>query len=217
MSLWLDFLTNQDLLIHKWKHYFPIYEQHMRRFQGQDVLMFEIGVSQGGSLRMWKRFLGPHARIVGIDIDPRSAPAAEDQVEVRIGDQSDPAFLQSLIDEFGVPDVVLDDGSHRMDHVNASFDFLYPLLPKNGVYMVEDMHTAYWEEYGGGVGVPGSFIERCKGLIDSLNADHARGALPSDEFTRSTRSMHFYDSFVVFEKGATTGKHAPRVGKPLFE
>jgi hypothetical protein len=82
--------------------------------------------------------------------------------------------------------------------------------------MVEDMHTAYWDEYGGGVGRPDSFIERSKGFIDRLNADHARGAVPPDAFTATTRSMCFYDSFVVFEKGGTTAKHAPKTGTPLF-
>jgi hypothetical protein len=217
MSLWSDFLTNQDLLIHKWKHYFPIYERHLERFRNQDVLMFEIGVSHGGSLRMWKRWLGPHARIVGIDIDPRAAGAEEDQVSVRIGSQSDLGFMERLVAEFGVPDIVLDDGSHVMSDVNATFDYLYPLVSKNGVYMVEDMHTAYWEEYGGAIGNPESFIERSKGFIDRLNADHARGALMPDAFTKTTRSMCFYDSFVVFEKGGTTVKSAPQVGRPLFK
>ena len=217
MSLWSDFLSNQDLLIHKWKHYFPIYERHLARFRNQDVVMFEIGVSQGGSLRMWKRLLGPHARIVGIDIDPRSAGAAEDQVDVRIGSQADAGFMRSVVEEFGAPDIVLDDGSHRMEHVNATFDILYPLVPKNGVYMVEDMHTAYWEEFGGGLGKPDSFIERSKSLVDRLNADHARGAIAPDAFTATTQSISFYDSFVVFEKGGTTGKSAPRIGKPLFD
>jgi len=217
MSLWSDFLTNQDLLVHKWKHYFPVYERHLARFRNLDVVMFEIGVSQGGSLRMWKRLLGPHARIVGIDIDPRTAGAAEDQVDVRIGSQADAGFLRSVVDEFGAPDIVLDDGSHVMEHVNATFDVLYPLVPKNGVYMVEDMHTAYWEEFGGGLGKPGSFIERSKALVDRLNADHARGAIAPDAFTATTQSICFYDSFVVFEKGRTTGKSAPQVGKRLFD
>jgi hypothetical protein len=57
--------------------------------------------------------------------------------------------------------------------------------------MVEDLHTAYWPEFDGGLRAPGSFIELCKGLVDELNADHARGALPPTEFTRSTLSMHF--------------------------
>jgi len=43
---------------------------------------------------------------------------------------------------------------------------------KNGIYMVEDLHTAYWEEYEGGLRKSSTFIELCKNLIDELNADH---------------------------------------------
>jgi hypothetical protein len=122
-----------------------------------------------------------------------------------------------VVAEFGIPDIVLDDGSHRMDDINASFDALYPLVPKNGVYIVEDLHTAYWDEYGGGLRKPGSFIERSKVLVDRLNADHARDAIAPDEFTATTRSICFYDSVVVFEKGRTTDKAAPQIGKRLFD
>lgn len=69
---------------------------------------------------------------------------------------------------------------------------------------MEDLHTCYWDEYEGGLGREGSFIERCKGPIDELNADWTRGALPPTEFTRSTVLMHFYDSIVFFEKGQVT-------------
>jgi hypothetical protein len=57
----------------------------------------------------------------------------------------------------------------------------------------------------------GTFIERCKDLLDELNADHARGALAPTEFIRSTLSMHFYDSAVVLEKGRHTSKQAPAI------
>ncbi|MGA3053458.1 MAG: hypothetical protein ABSD63_04565 [Candidatus Korobacteraceae bacterium] len=101
-----------------------------------------------------------------------------------------------------------------MSHVIASFQFLYPRVAKNGVYMVEDLHTAYWEEYEGGLRKPTTFIELSKNLLDELNADHSRGALAPTEFTRTTLSMHFYDSVTVFEKGVHTKKWAPQIGKP---
>jgi SAM-dependent methyltransferase len=215
MTLWSDFLTNDQRLIHKWKHYFPVYERHFAKFVNTDVVFLEIGCGQGGSLQMWKRFLGPHARIVGIDLRPECAQFAEDQVEIRIGDQSDKAFLLDICQEFGAPNVVLDDGSHIMSHIHASFSVLYPQLQRNGVYLVEDLHSAYWPEFEGGLKRQGSFIETCKGLIDELNADHSRGELAPTEFTRTTLSMHFYDSMVVFEKGRHGSKSAPQIGRPL--
>lgn len=161
---------------------------------------------------MWKQYLGPLATIVGLDIRPECAAFEEEQIHIRIGDQADSAFLRSVVDEFGVPDIVLDDGSHVMSHIRASFEALYPLMRPRSVYFVEDLHTAYWDEYEGGLRRPGSFIEHCKDMIDGLNAEHTRGAVPETEFSRNTISMHFYDSIAVFEKGSYGRKHAPRIG-----
>lgn len=212
MSLWSDFLTNDKRIIYKWKHYFPAYERHFQPFVHKPVTFIEIGCGRGGSLQMWKRYFGPHAQIIGIDNNPKCKAFEEDQIDVRIGEQQDARFLQAVLDEFGPPDIVLDDGSHLMSHVIASFNFLYPRISKNGVYFVEDVHTAYWDEYEGGLLKPSTFIERCKSLIDELNADHARGALPPTEFTTTTLSIHFYDSLVVFERGRHTKKLALPIG-----
>jgi hypothetical protein len=201
MGIWSQFLTNQDRVVYKWKHYFPIYEAHFARFVNRPLVMFEIGVFKGGSLQMWKKYLGPHAQIVGIDIDPSCGQYEEDQVAVRIGDQSDVDFLGSLVEELGQPDIVLDDGSHQMQHIKTSFECLYPRLQSTGVYFVEDLHTAYWPEYGGGLREPQTFIEFAKGLIDELNANWTRDQLAPTDFTRTTMSIHFYDSCAVFEKG----------------
>jgi hypothetical protein len=212
MALWAEFLDHRHRLIHKWKHYFPAYEAHFARFVNRPMVFLEIGCGQGGSLQMWKRHLGPHARIVGVDIVPECRAFEEDQISIRIGAQSDTGFLQGLLDEFGPFDVVLDDGSHRMADVTATFGFLYPRIATDGVYMVEDLHTAYWAEYGGGLRREGSFIELCKTLLDELNADWSRGALPPTAFTASTLSMHFYDSLAVFERGRHLSKGAPSIG-----
>lgn len=212
MGMYSDFLQHKGRVIHKWKHYFPIYERHFGPWVNKTVTILEIGCGNGGSLQMWKRYFGPFATVIGIDIDPACQAFEEDQIHIRIGAQQDPVFLQSVIAEFGAPDIILDDGSHVMSHIAASFNALYLQLPKNGVYLVEDLHTAYWPEYEGAVGAPGSFIEMAKGMVDELNWEHARGEVAETEFGKTTVSMHFYDSIVVFERGVHTRKWAPRVG-----
>ena len=202
MNLWADFLTNDGRTIHKWKHYFPAYERHFSRFIYRPVIFWEIGCGKGGSLQMWKRFFGPLAQIVGIDIRPECMEFEEDQIAVCIGNQADKEFLNSILNEFGTPDAVLDDGSHKMAHVVATFRHLYPKLDRNGVYMVEDLHTAYIERYGGGLRRAGTFMELCKDLLDELNGKYAH---IETDFTDMTLSMHFYDSIAVFERG-THGK-----------
>jgi cephalosporin hydroxylase len=199
MNLYSYFLTQQGRRIIKNAHYFAVYERFFRRFVNTPVLMFEIGTGDGGSAQMWKQYFGPLARIVTIDINDRSE-FAESQVYVRTGSENDEAFLRSLVAEFGPPDIVNDDASHQMADIRVAFETLYPLMSPQGVYVVEDLATAYWPEFGGGFRSPGSFIERCKELVDELNAEHTRILAPS-EFTHTTFSISFFDLMVVIEKG----------------
>jgi cephalosporin hydroxylase len=200
MSLWAHFLQHQGRGVQKWASYFQAYERHIHRFAGRPVKLLEIGVNRGGSLQMWKSYLGPDATIVGIDITPSCREAEEPQVHVRIGSQVDELFLQSVIDEFGVFDVILDDGSHLSAHQIATMRYLYPRISPTGVYLVEDTNTSYVARYEGGYKRHGTFMEHCKDLVDGIQGHHLKNN-PDPAFTETTMSMHIYDSLVAFEKG----------------
>ena len=175
--------------------------------------MLEIGVSKGGSLKMWQRYLGPFATLVGIDIDPACAKFESPAIHVRIGDQSDTRFLASVIEEFGVPDIVLDDGSHQMEHVIPTFEFLYPQMASNSVYLVEDLHTAYLEEYGGGTYSERNFLIYARQAVEQMNRHWSREPVPVNPVFDDTRSVGFYDSLVCFEKGKPPVLDAAQVGR----
>ena len=57
--------------IHKWHHYFEIYENHFSRFIGKNPTVLEIGVQNGGSLEMWNYFFDGECKIFGIDINEK--------------------------------------------------------------------------------------------------------------------------------------------------
>jgi hypothetical protein len=196
-----DFLASDHRRTHKWYQYFPVYERHCERFRNRYVTLFEIGIAEGGSMQLWKRHLGPFVRIVGIDIYPLCKQLEEDQIQVRIGSQDDLEFLGRVVAEFGNPDIVIDDGSHHQAHVNATFDFLYPRVAKNGLYVIEDLHAAYWPDHGAGLRHPDSFIERAKRYVDEMHAHYTGGELPASALGQRTASIHFYDSIVVLEVG----------------
>lgn len=193
-------------------HYFDIYERHLERFRSAAPVMLEIGVSGGGSLAMWKDYLGPGARIVGIDIDPACKAHEAENIEVSIGSQDDPALIRQLLQKYPHLDVVLDDGSHMNSHMTRSFGLLYGHVAPRGIYIVEDTHTCYWDEYEGGLKRSGSFMEFVKDRLDDINAVHARGALSVSSFTRSTDAICCYDSVVVFERRPQGTRQAPVTG-----
>lgn len=205
MDLFNYFLEQRGNNIIKQMHYFHVYERHFSRFRNAPLLMFEVGTGNGGSAEMWRRYFGPLSRIITIDIEDKSH-LNSDQIYTRLGSQADKEFLLSLIDEFGVPDIVLDDGSHVMKDVLVTFEALYPLLRSGGVYLVEDMNSAYYPEYGGGLKKPDSFIERCKNLVDDMHAVHTNGELAQTACGAGTLSVTFYDMVVVLEKAMYTNK-----------
>lgn len=196
------FQSNAGRLIQKWGHYFDIYDRHLAKFRGTEVHVVEFGVFQGGSLRMWKDYFGASAKIYGVDINPHCKVFEEEGVQIFIGDQQDREFLKVLKANIPRIDVLIDDGGHTMRQQINTYEELFPFVGPHGVYLCEDLHTSYWAEYGGGVRKQDTFIEYSKRLIDGLNAWHSRDQrkLAVNEFTRSTHSMHFYDSVLVIEK-----------------
>ncbi|GAB4305402.1 MAG: class I SAM-dependent methyltransferase [Roseovarius sp.] len=197
----VDIFTGMSgAMVHKWHHYIPIYERYFAPYRGSDVRFLEIGVSQGGSLRMWRQYLGPRARIFGIDIDPACARFDGEAGQVRIGSQDDAAFLGAVVDEMGGIDVVLDDGSHMMPHVARTLDILFPRLAVNGLYMIEDLHTAYWPSYRGGRHARGNFFRQLGRIFDDMHRWYHGAGLRWPGVGDAVSAVHVHDSIVVFEK-----------------
>jgi hypothetical protein len=222
------FFAHDGRLIHKWVHYLEIYERHLSAYrQGfplsdgtrRPLRVLEIGVSQGGSLQLWRKYFGPEATIFGIDVDPRCAALDHTETSVRIGSQADAAFLSAVVAEMGGVDIVIDDGSHRAQHQRASFDALFPELSFGGLYIAEDLHTAYWVlDFSGGYRRPGTFIEVSKSLVDGMHAWYHRW--PISRRARRAQSeifsVSFYDSVVVIEKRHRGRPSVVKVGRPSF-
>lgn len=195
------FNNNKGRLIHKFNHYFDIYERHFERFRNKDVVILEIGVSEGGSLQMWKDYFGSKAKIYGIDIEPNCKKFEEDGIEIFIGSQSDRKFLRSLTKLMPKVDIMIDDGGHTMLQQKVTYEELFGHIKEDGVYLCEDLMTSYWLEYGGGHKRSNTFIEYSKNFIDYLNAHHSRQqSLRVNYFTKNVNSIHYYDGLIVIEK-----------------
>ena len=192
------------------------YAQHYQTFfaplRRRRLRLLEIGVGGyadprrgGASLRMWKAYF-PKARIVGIDISDKS-PHDEARIRTVVGSQDDEAFLTRLSAQEGPFDIVIDDGSHLNRHVIRSFEILFPLLAENGFYVVEDLQTSYWREFGGAPAedrtAPTS-MNFFKALADTLNHRefHPRPAgWEPHPLGRHIVAMHFFHNLVFVEKG----------------
>lgn len=201
--------------LHKWLQYIPVYEQALGPLRDQPLRFMEIGVDRGGSLDAWSRYLGPQATVVGIDINPwcKQFDDPANNRHVRVGGQQDQAFLHAVVDELGPFDVILDDGSHRPSHMNASFRHLFDRgLVDGGMYIVEDLQTNYWLGFRD---APTSFVDLAKGLVDTMHAHYPdvpsetafrvgspdrRVTIDVPRITKLIDSIQFFDSIVVIRK-----------------
>ncbi|HUO22888.1 MAG TPA: FkbM family methyltransferase [Caulobacteraceae bacterium] len=209
---------------HKWLNYFAAYEQCFGAYVGQPCRVLEIGVNKGASLELWKRYFGDASSLVGIDILPECAQyedAARD-IHVRIGSQADPEFLARVVAEFGPFDIIIDDGSHVASHQIAAFNALFlSALKDGGVYLIEDVETAYWGSRTGQLDIDFSIVDYANAVVNLMHRpyrDHdypfflhenlGGQALSVPRLTKHVDQVRFFDSIVVFNKKA---RHPPVV------
>jgi hypothetical protein len=206
MSLWSEYENGTEMSIFKWDHYLPVYEKFLSEYRNRSVLLFEIGVMGGGSLELWRKYLGPGAMIVGLDIDPACQKYASQGISVEIGNQSDRHFLATVVAKYGAPDIVIDDGSHLNVDTLASFGYFKSVMQKNGKYIIEDLHTAYMASFAGNGTGSGSIYDLMRSEVDLMHSKYVSKALPTvdqrpigNHLKVGISGMHIYDSVLVFE------------------
>lgn len=178
-------------------HYDEEYARHFNPLRDKQIRILEIGIGgwtiprRGGeSLKVWRDFFEA-GHITGIDIEPKQW-LNEERVKTVVCDQSDVSQLEELNERYGPWDVIIDDGSHIQDHILTSFMTLFPLLNPGGIYVIEDMATAYVEEGYGGNPTPTeseTSIALVCNLIDGINWQSWRNRTP-DDIQRMVKSVH---------------------------
>jgi hypothetical protein len=152
-----------------------VYHSLLSHVREAPLRLLEIGLYNGGSLRMWREYL-PNATLHGMDVDRRTL-AYELEIpgtKVRLVDQADARALRAFVDELGGGyDVIVDDGGHTMEQQIVSFEVLFPHVVSGGIYVIEDLGTSYFVEYGGrAIGEDGTAVAHMKRLVDAVQHEH---------------------------------------------
>lgn len=183
--------------------YMDAYEDHFAKVRLKVKTVMEIGVQEGGSLKMWRDYF-PGANIVGIDITPDCLRFKESRIDVIMGDQSDKIFLAEFAKDHRF-DIIVDDGGHKMKHQLRSFNHLWPIVNPGGWYVIEDLYTSYWPKWDGKpMERDNTTIAFLKTLIDEINwraMVHPRALQYKREWKPiGIKSLHFYPGIVFIEK-----------------
>lgn len=201
-------------------HFDSAYERHFGELRDQSLRILEIGIGGesyeegGASLKMWAEYFS-NSHIYGIDIYEKSFLNAP-RISTFVCDQGDQDGLLRLANEVGPFDIVIDDGSHVSEKTLLSLFTLFRMLKPGGFYVVEDIQTAYWPQYGGS-SMMGPFKETTmswlKTMLDCVNACEI--LWPNHPALRSgfaASEVHVYHNIAFIKKETT-----PATSKVLDE
>lgn len=208
-ELCLKYGTDKSSTLH---NYSEKYENYFLKLKDTKLKILEIGIQNGFSLKTWEEYF-QNSEIYGIDIHDCSRFNTE-RVKTFICNQTDLNKLKEINEQYGPFDIIIDDGSHYSRDMKKTFDFLFPLLNKNGLYVVEDLHCCYWKDFSYN---DTQFMDRLKELLDLTNSNGKCGLaeidnINSDLFYQQRRLgemnwwemnidfIHLYRSIVFIKK-----------------
>lgn len=201
--------TDKSSLYH---NYTKVYSQYFHSLKDEHIKFLEIGIDRGSSVKLWENYF-KNAELHFIDITMQYVQYWSQQSQYHLANQEDPQSLQSVMNQTkGDFDIILDDGGHTMKGQITSFKVLFPYVKSGGMYIIEDLQTSYWGEYGKSP-TQQSTIDFLKTLVDSVN--YVVGHFPSytnhyhinpdalkklNIYQKDILSMHFYENLVIILK-----------------
>ena len=138
--------------------YYKLLKEHKNEFKN----ILEIGIGSyelmsniagetyqiGASLRAWRDFF-INGKIYGLDIN-KNILFEDERIKCFFTDQSDEVQLNNTIYEIRkyennnnlVFDLIIDDGSHLINHQILSLHIMFKYLKSGGLYIIEDINKS---------------------------------------------------------------------------
>lgn len=126
------------------------YNEKLLPYKDTSNIVLEIGIWTCASLYVWRNYFS-NARIIGVDnfrnskkpkwkghdIDKLMLERLEEgKFEHILGDATKAETFVTLENNI---DVIIDDGSHKLEEQLKSFEVLFPKLNPGGLYIIEDI------------------------------------------------------------------------------
>ena len=132
-----------------------------------------------------------------------------DRYNVIKGDQSNEGDLQNIKNLLTNKNLflIIDDGSHHPDHQILTFNYLFPLLIEEGIYIIEDIETSYWNKgkvynykIKFGYKHPNSIIKIFKNEIDNINSEFTGTHINKIQHNNMISSITFFKNCIIIIK-----------------
>jgi demethylmacrocin O-methyltransferase len=191
-------------------NYAVTYDKYLTPLRQEQIVLLEVGIGgygfidRGGeSMKMWHDYF-PQALIAGVDLHEKHKPDLA-RIHYFRGSQDDAGFLNVVISQIGRPTVIVDDGSHVNPLTIQTFEILFHHLLPGGFYIVEDVHTSYWEKEYLGNSDPregDTIMAYLQQLTHQLN-DKTLQRRYRNVFAGQLEFVHFYPEMVIIKKSLT--------------
>ena len=193
-----NFFKNSPKFSIKYDTYFEVYEKIFKNYRKKKITFVEVGVANGGSLFIWKKFFHEDSRIIGIDLNPEAKNLEKYGFEIFIGNQSDKKFWDDFYNRVGNIDIILDDGGHKNIQQISTVDNSINNINEDGLIVVEDVHSSFIKWYYNPSKY--SFINFTNLIIDSINRrclhlNHKK----QNAYSKKVYAIEFFESIVVLK------------------
>lgn len=118
--------------------YLTIYDKIFNRLKNNNNKILEIGVYKGDSLNLWAEYF-TNSKIYGVDCHI-SQIDVDFHDNVGIIEVPDAYTIETIkiLHSIGRFDIIIDDGSHRIEHQKYIIENYCDLLTENGILIIED-------------------------------------------------------------------------------
>ena len=213
----------------KWSLYLTEYDRLLDDYRDKPIRLLEIGIQNGGSLEIWSNYFNNATALIGCDINPDCGHLSFDdtRIDTIVGDANASDVRERVLQRSPQFDIIIDDGSHRSSDIIKSFALYFPRIVEGGIFIAEDLHCSYWNQFEGGLFDPCSSISFFKHVADVINHEHwgipktraeiLRGFFTKygcdiDEETLShVHSVEFINSMCVVHKMSTADNGLPNM------
>jgi hypothetical protein len=121
------------------------YDHHLSSIRYDKLKIFEIGIFDGASLRMWEEYF-PNSTVYGVDLleYTTSKLINEGRIKSFQLDAGNKELLLKFKKDHGPFDIVVDDGSHFTNHQWISWEVF---SDDSKIFIWEDLHSSRIEHY----------------------------------------------------------------------
>jgi cephalosporin hydroxylase len=163
--------------------YLPLYQQLLIKKKDTAKNVLEIGIQQGGSIKLWKDFF-INADVYGLDIMNSDkvwdSISNKDRIILHTSTDaySDEFFNTNFLNKNIRFDFMLDDGPHTLESMIQFIKLYSQIMTPDGILIIEDVQSWSWINI-----LINSVPENLKEYIKTYDLRHIKGRYDDIVFT----------------------------------